>query len=61
MIIERIFQAAAVALGGAAAYFFWQGNTDSGFVAVVLGSVAFLLSVRSQVKQRNRARESERE
>jgi len=61
MIIDKIFQAAAVALGGAAAYFLWQGNRDAGFIAVVLGSVAFFLSVRFQVKERNRIREAERE
>ena len=61
MIIERIFQAAAVALAGAAAYFFWFGNQDAGFISAVLGSVAFFLSVRFQVKERNRVREAERE
>ncbi|HSI88575.1 MAG TPA: hypothetical protein VK918_05935 [Pyrinomonadaceae bacterium] len=61
MIIERIFQVTAAALAGAAAYFFWQGSPDAGFIAVVLGSVAFLLSVRFQVKERNRLREAERE
>ena len=61
MIIDKIFQVAAVALAGAAAYFFWQGNRDAGFIAVVLGSVAFFLSVRFQVKERNRIREAERE
>jgi len=60
MIIERVFQAAAVALAGAAAYFLWNGNRDAGFIAAVLGSVAFFLSVRFQVKERNRVREAER-
>lgn len=58
-MIERIFQIAAVVLAGAAAYFLWIGNRDYGFVAVVLGCVSFFLSVRFQVKERNRVREAE--
>lgn len=61
MKIEYIFQILAVVLGGAAAYFLWSGNKDAAFVSVVLGCVAFFLSVRFQVKGRNTIRESERE
>ena len=48
-------------LAGAAAYFLYTGNRDGAFVAAVLGSVAFLLSIRFQVKARNANREAERE
>jgi F0F1-type ATP synthase assembly protein I len=59
--MERIFQIVAVILAGVAAYFLWAGNNDRAFVSAVLGSVAFFLSVRFQVKGRNRIRELERE
>lgn len=59
MKIETIFQILAVVLAGAAAYFLWADNKDGAFVSVVLGCVAFFLSVRFQVKKRNRAREAE--
>lgn len=61
MKIEYIFQISAVVLAGAAAYFFWFGNKDGAFVSVVLGCVAFFLSVRFQAKERNKIREAERE
>jgi flagellar basal body-associated protein FliL len=61
MKIEYIFQILAVVLAGAAAYFFWFGNKDGAFISVVLGCVAFFLSVRFQVKARNQVREAERE
>jgi hypothetical protein len=57
--MERIFQIVAVILAGIAAYFLWAGNTDGAFVSAVLGCVAFFLSVRFQVKERNLAREAE--
>lgn len=60
MKIETVFQLLAVVLAGAAAYFLLTGNRDGAFVAAVLGSVAFFLSVRFQVKARNSAREAER-
>lgn len=59
--MERLFQILAVILAGVAAYFLWAGNKDWAFVAVVLGCVSFFLSVRFQVKERNRIRELERE
>jgi len=59
--MERLFQILAVVLAGAAAYFLLAGNNDYGFVAAVLGAVAFFLSIRFQVKERNRIREAERE
>ncbi|MGB7207604.1 MAG: hypothetical protein WBD27_02985 [Pyrinomonadaceae bacterium] len=59
--MERIFQIVAVILAGVAAYFLWAGNNDRAFVSAVLGCVAFFLSVRFQVKERNRIRELERE
>ncbi|NOT49202.1 MAG: hypothetical protein HOP17_15845 [Acidobacteria bacterium] len=57
--MERIFQITAVILAGVAAYFLWTGNKDGAFVSAVLGCVSFFLSVRAQVKGRNRTRESE--
>lgn len=59
--MELFFKALAVILAGVAAYFLWQGNSDGGFVAAVLGAVAFFLSVRFQVKARNEARAEEEE
>jgi F0F1-type ATP synthase assembly protein I len=59
--MERIFQILAVILAGVAAYFLWAGNNDRAFVSAVLGSVSFFLSVRFQVKERNRIRELEKE
>lgn len=43
-----------------AGYFFWHGDRDASFIAAVLGSVSFFLSVRTQVAARNKIRESER-
>ena len=59
--MERIFQIVAVILAGIAAYFLWTGDRDGAFVSAVLGCVAFFLSIRFQVKERNRIREEERE
>lgn len=59
--MERLFQILAVILGGVAAYFLWQENGDGAFVAAVFGAVSFFLSIRFQVKERNRLREIERE
>jgi hypothetical protein len=58
--MERIFQLVAVIFAGIAAYFLWSGNNDGAFVSAVLGCVAFFLSIRFQVKERNRVREEER-
>jgi hypothetical protein len=59
--MDRVFQVLAVILAGAAAYFLWAGNKDGAFVCAVLGCVSFFLSIRVQVKERNRIREEERE
>ena len=59
--MDRIFQIVAVILAGIAAYFLWAGNNDGAFVSAVLGCVAFFLSIRFQVKERNRKREEERD
>ena len=56
--MDRVFQVVAVILAGIAAYFLWTGNKDGAFVSGVLGCVAFFLSIRFQVKERNRIRES---
>ena len=57
--MERIFQLAAVLFAGVAAYFLWNGNGDGAFVSGVLGAVSYFLSIRFQVKERNRLREAE--
>jgi hypothetical protein len=54
--MERGFQIAAVILAGIAAFFLWNGNKDGAFLSAVLGCVAFFLSIRSQVKERNTRR-----
>jgi len=58
--MERIFQALAALLAVAAGYFFWADNRDALFASAVLGAVAFFLSIRFQVKERNRIREAEK-
>ena len=57
MNTERAFQITAVILAGIAAFFLWNKNGDGAFVAGVLGAVSFFLSIRFQVKERNRQRE----
>ena len=59
--MDRLFQLSAVVLAGVAAYFLWTGNNDGAFISAVLGSLSFILSVRFQVKERNRVREVERQ
>ena len=61
MKLDRVFQIVAVVLAGVTVYFLWQSKTDSAFVSIVFACVAFFLSIRFQVKERNRAREEERE
>ena len=61
MNIERVFQIISVLLAAAAGYLFWIGQRDYTFVAAVLACTAFFLSVRFQVKERNKIREAERE
>jgi hypothetical protein len=57
--MERVFQVAAVLLAVTAGYFLWSGHKDEAFIAAVVGCVAFFLSIRTQVKERNRVREAE--
>ena len=61
MIMERVFQIAAVLLAVAAGYFYWNGQKDYTFAAAVLACVSFFLSIRFQVKERNKIREAQRE
>jgi len=56
--MERFFQILAVIMIGVAAFFLYRGNTDGVFVATVLGAVSFFLSVRFQVKERLKLRET---
>ena len=55
--MDRIFQILAVALAAASGYLLWIGNRDYAFATVVLGCVAFFLSVRVQAKARVKARQ----
>ncbi|MEQ1765525.1 MAG: hypothetical protein ABL984_20520 [Pyrinomonadaceae bacterium] len=61
MKIETGFQILAVVLAGAAAYFLYTGHRDGAFVAAAVGCCAFLLSLRFQVKARNKIRDAERQ
>ena len=61
MKIDTVFQILAVALAVAAAYFLWSGNKDGAFVSVVLGCVAFFISIRFQAKARTAVNDPERE
>ena len=56
-----VFQALAVVLLGAAAYFYYLGLGDAAFVAFALGCSSFFMSVRFQAKARNDARKAEHE
>lgn len=60
MILERIFQVSAAILAASAVYLLWSDRSDAAFVAAVAGTVSFFLSIRTQVKKRNRIRENER-
>ena len=57
----RAFQIAAVILAGVTAYFFWTGNKDGGFVAVVLSACCLFLSIRFQAKKRLDEHKAERD
>lgn len=54
----RMFQALAVVLIAAAAFFLWRRDLDTAFVTGVLGICAFFLSIRVLFKSRIRERES---
>ena len=54
---RRIIAFVVFVIGIVAAFFLWNKNGDGAFVAGVLGAVSFFLSIRFQVKERNRQRE----
>lgn len=58
--MERLFQILAVILVGIAAFSLWQGNKDATFISAVFGAVSLLISIRFQVKERVKRRETER-
>ena len=58
--MERSFQIVAVVLAGVAAFFYWRDDGDWAFAAAVLALCAFFLSIRFQIKKRNRLRDMER-
>ena len=49
----RIFQVVAVLLTAASGYFWWAGNFDYAFAAVVLAICSFFLSIRCRLKASN--------
>lgn len=49
----RIFQIIAVIFAGAAAYFWWAGNSDFAFAGAIFAICSFFLSIRFQIKTRN--------
>lgn len=57
--MEIFFKVLAVILLGVAAVLFWQNNSDAAFVAGVLSACAFFLSMRFQLKMRQKQREAE--
>ncbi|HUF02658.1 MAG TPA: hypothetical protein VMM38_00630 [Aridibacter sp.] len=59
--MEKVFKAAVVVFVVAAAAFFYFGKIDGVFIALVLASMSFFLSVRVQVKKRLAEREREAE
>ncbi|CAN5591395.1 hypothetical protein BH24ACI3_BH24ACI3_12100 [soil metagenome] len=56
--METFFQILAVVLAALAGYFLLSGETDRVFLTAVLGAVSYFLSVRFQVKARNKIRET---
>lgn len=58
-MMERLFQILAVILAGLAAFLYWKGSTDGLYLATVAACVSFFLSIRFQVKERNKMREAE--
>jgi hypothetical protein len=58
--MDRVFQIISIALLAVAAYFFWTRYMEGAFVSVVLACVSFFLSIRFQMKERNRMHEEER-
>lgn len=54
-----LFQIIAVALGAAAAFFYWRGDTEVTFVVGVFAAVSFFLSIRFQIKGRMKQSENE--
>ena len=56
-MIELLLKIAAVALVGAAAYFYWAGNWDWTFACCVLAACSFFLSLKYQIKDKMTAAE----
>lgn len=57
--MERFFQILAVVLAGIAAFFLWKRNGDGAFISAVLAAISFFLSIRFQVKERNKRKDTE--
>ena len=47
-----LFQILAVILGGIAAYFLWNGDTEAVFVSGILCACAYLMSLRFRIGAR---------
>jgi hypothetical protein len=59
--MDRIFQIVAVIMAVSTIYFLWDRYSEGAFVTGVLACVAFFLSLRFQLKERNRIREGSKE
>lgn len=57
---ERLFQFFAAALIGSAVYSYLNGHMNRVFVATVVGSLCFFVSIRFQVKERLQVRNENR-
>jgi hypothetical protein len=55
--MERFFQFLAVALVGAAAFFWMRESYEWAFVTGVLGACSFFLAVRFQIRSRMKERD----
>jgi hypothetical protein len=51
-MMEILLRISAVALAGAAVYFYWAGEPDWLFASLVLAACSFFLSIRFKLKKR---------
>jgi hypothetical protein len=57
MPIKLIFKIIAILFIPVAIYLYWQSNMDGVFIAAVLGSVCFFLSIRFDLREKVKASE----
>lgn len=59
MLTERIWIIVSVlCLALAIMFFFWRQNVDAAFVAATLGALAWFISYRQKLKQKNSANDT---